>query len=1468
MPDLAPARIIKKAILFVILGLVFAYSGGAGLSASAAVQKNRTNALIKPNASGIQGFQLLSADQGWLLLNNRLYWSSDGGVSWKDITPSYSASATIVDVNFLDTSYGWVFMTYTSGEDPVYVIARTSNSGVTWQTGIISLFSSGEVAAVAEDVNSFWLDSQTGWLVIKQATSINFSLGTLFHTTDGGRSWSRLSLPIGDPVSFITESIGWVAGGAAGDELYQTLDGGVTWQPHAFVDSHGDPTQKQTYLLPKFTDADNGLLPVMVANGRKVRIDFYLTGDGGQSWSLDNSTALDGNVDLSSRPAIRIFDADHYVMLIPRSSQIALKSGSHEYTRAASTDGKSAGAVELSMPDMQRGWAMRMAGGCSETTPNTGGNNETEPKSDVDCSLTISLIRTTDGGATWSNLSLPSTSTGSLDGAGSKQASSGSMDFIRYQYRSANNLELFAGHGYDECDISTLGEMQAWWTNGPYAVVNLYIGGSSRACANNLLTSSFIAQLNQQGWKFIPTWVGPQAPCTSYRSRMSSDAATAYSQGVSEANSAIQVAAALSLTDTSQTNTIVYYDLEAYNKSDNACRTAVKSFMSGWSARMLALGNKSGVYGSPCSSALTDFLTNPTVPDSVWIARWSYSTYTSTATVWGGSCISDSNWANHQRIRQYAGSHNETWGGVTMNVDSNVIDGILAVPYQGVGSTSAPSVPSNPKPTEGTIIPRTTDNWLYWSTNGTSCSVHVWGGSIDINLNSSDCSSLHLGQQRGGTYSWQVTASNSYGYTIGPVWHFLIRPLGPTDLMAASASSSQINLAWTLSTDEPVDIDSYGIYINGQYIASLPKGTVSTTISGLACDTSYSFYLRANRQNVQSANSNTASATTDPCMPLAFGKISPINTAPSEGSAPTLNWETSDNASGYSYCVDSIDNDVCDTAWINTSSTSAALSGLTPGTTYYWQVRAENSSSSLYADGGTWWSFTASEVPATVTIGPTLTSVPTSTPTITPSSTPTSTPTPTPTATATALGGFGKVMPSNGASGVPTSLILQWTSVSGSTLYIYCIDTVNNNVCDTSWTITYATTATVLVSANQVYYWQVLAMKSPVIIADSGTWWSFTASNTPITPVATITPSFTPTPTRTFTPTHTSSATGTVNTPTASMTASTGPTTTPSSTPTRSSSSTSTFTLSPTRSPTLAASFTQTRTSTSTYTPAPGAPSAFGKLTPPNLSAGSGISPMLSWAASSGASLYLYCFDNINNGSCDTSWTIARQTSVTISGLNSNTVYYWQVQAVNSTTSVYADGGLWWSFQPSGSSPTPAAGATFTPTRSSTPTWTSAASSTRSATPSATATSQILTATPTLSPTPTVTSQSTSTNTPSTTPTPSATGSTGSQTPSPTVPAGMPGAFGKSSPASGSLTSGSIQAVSWGPSAGASLYIYCFDKINNGICDSSWTITNNTTANFLGLSMGITYYWQVQSINGTGATFADGGTWWSFTPNR
>jgi len=244
----------------------------------------------------------------------------------------------------------------------------------------------------------------------------------------------------------------------------------------------------------------------------------------------------------------------------------------------------------------------------------------------------------------------------------------------------ANSLSLtrqFVGQGFDKCEIAGFDALQAWIDHSPYGAVNLYVGGAGRACSNRGLNASLISRLSQIGWKFIPTWVGPQAPCfTGTKPLMSSDPATAYAQGLAEAAAAVEVMSGLGLAFADGSGTIVYYDMEHYDTGDAACHEAVKSFVTGWTEQLHARGNLAGVYGN--GPMLNDLANIPQAPDAIWPAHWVDSGYNPTATPWDVYRLSNDLWVNHQRIRQYAGSHVETWGEVPLTIDCDVIDGVVA----------------------------------------------------------------------------------------------------------------------------------------------------------------------------------------------------------------------------------------------------------------------------------------------------------------------------------------------------------------------------------------------------------------------------------------------------------------------------------------------------------------------------------------------------------------------------------------------------------------------------------------------------------------------------------------------------------------------------------------------------------------------------------------------------------------------
>ncbi len=92
------------------------------------------------------------------------------------------------------------------------------------------------------------------------------------------------------------------------------------------------------------------------------------------------------------------------------------------------------------------------------------------------------------------------------------------------------------------------------------------------------------------------------------------------------------------------------------------------------------------------------------------------------------------------------------------------------------------------------------------------------------------------------------------------------------------------------------------------------------------------------------------------------------------------------------------------------------------------------------------------------------------------------------------------------------------------------------------------------------------------------------------------------------------------------------------------------------------------------FTTAPSQPGLFRKLTPLNGTVRAPVAPTLSWSDSPGAVQYEYCYDTSNDNACSSWISAGTSTSVTLPTLLPDTTYYWQVRAVNSYGTTYANG--------------------------------------------------------------------------------------------------------------------------------------------------------------------------------------------------
>ena len=269
----------------------------------------------------------------------------------------------------------------------------------------------------------------------------------------------------------------------------------------------------------------------------------------------------------------------------------------------------------------------------------------------------------------------------------------------------------FRGLGFDQCAAPSQAAMSAWVRSSPFRAAGIYISGNSRACRTQTnLTSTWVTNQLAAGWHLLPITLGPQASCSTRYPRYgwsidpkispttTNNYAAARGQGTLEAQRAVAAAKALGIVPGST----LFYDMESWNTSSSAaCNWSTLWFLSSWSQELHTLGYASGVYSSASSGIKT--LDNARVrpgnkavlPDQIWIADWNKQANTYS------SYIRSDGWLPYRRAHQYQGGHNETWGGVRINIDRDYLD--LRTPALPRTATSGSTSTADPKCTAATI---------------------------------------------------------------------------------------------------------------------------------------------------------------------------------------------------------------------------------------------------------------------------------------------------------------------------------------------------------------------------------------------------------------------------------------------------------------------------------------------------------------------------------------------------------------------------------------------------------------------------------------------------------------------------------------------------------------------------------------------------------------------------------------------
>lgn len=263
---------------------------------------------VQPPGVGVYSADFVTAQKGWILAgdasapNRTVLKTTDAGRHWQRVAQLANITFWL---HFFDARTG-LAMTGTrwpSPGTPGFQLYRTDDGGASWSSFPLP-FPEFEPSPGARFTigQPFFSDPDHGWYSLTNLTGPGFDL---YHTEDGGRSWSRVSSgslaqpsgPAGannfvSSMSFHDQRTGWMVvenvllpNGPASSSIYATSDGGQTWGEQHLPGPTGEPDARlQQADVPAFLPDGSAVIYANLAIGGRQEAYAYPSSDGGHSW--------------------------------------------------------------------------------------------------------------------------------------------------------------------------------------------------------------------------------------------------------------------------------------------------------------------------------------------------------------------------------------------------------------------------------------------------------------------------------------------------------------------------------------------------------------------------------------------------------------------------------------------------------------------------------------------------------------------------------------------------------------------------------------------------------------------------------------------------------------------------------------------------------------------------------------------------------------------------------------------------------------------------------------------------------------------------------------------------------------------------------------------------------------------------------------------------------------------------------
>jgi photosystem II stability/assembly factor-like uncharacterized protein len=255
---------------------------------------------------------MLDANNGWALTDTGVVRSMDGSATWYNATPGGWSGAPASPF-FLNAATAWLAVT--AGDPTTGTLYHTTDGGVTWTFTTVP-FGGGSLN---------FIDPMNGWDLVELSAGMSHEAVAIFRTSDGGITWSKVftddpntsgssdSLPLaGDKngITVLDANHAWVTGAEPTDNLI-----------YVYATQDGGTTWAlQNLAIPaSYSGAMTGPdQPVFFGASEAVLpvllfannngTDFYVSQDGGQTWAATMPVAQGGFLAVASATDFFVWD--------------------------------------------------------------------------------------------------------------------------------------------------------------------------------------------------------------------------------------------------------------------------------------------------------------------------------------------------------------------------------------------------------------------------------------------------------------------------------------------------------------------------------------------------------------------------------------------------------------------------------------------------------------------------------------------------------------------------------------------------------------------------------------------------------------------------------------------------------------------------------------------------------------------------------------------------------------------------------------------------------------------------------------------------------------------------------------------------------------------------------------------------------------------------------------------------------